>query len=76
VVETVFNYPGIGYAFVQAVSDRDIPTIQTIVVVLAAFYVLVNLVADVLVVLVTPRLRGSAAPSPGMPAPLDLDPVA
>jgi peptide/nickel transport system permease protein len=61
VVETVFNYPGIGYAFVQAVNDRDIPTIQTIVVVLATFYVVVNIVADVLVVLVTPRLRRTAA---------------
>lgn len=61
VVETVFNYPGIGYAFVQAVNDRDIPVIQTIVVVLAAFFVVVNLIADVLVMLVTPRLRTGAA---------------
>jgi peptide/nickel transport system permease protein len=61
VVETVFNYPGIGYAFVQAVNDRDIPVIQTIVVILAAFFVVVNLVADVLVMLVTPRLRTGAA---------------
>jgi peptide/nickel transport system permease protein len=61
VVETVFNYPGIGYEFVQAVDTRNIPVIQTIVVVLATFYVVVNLVADVLVVLVTPRLRTDAA---------------
>lgn len=61
VVETVFNYPGIGYAFVQAVNDRDIPVVQTIVVVLAIFFVVVNLLADVLVTLVTPRLRGGAA---------------
>jgi peptide/nickel transport system permease protein len=61
VVENVFNYPGIGYAFVQAVNDRDIPVIQTIVVVLAVFFVVVNLLADVLVTLVTPRLRGGAA---------------
>ncbi len=61
VVETVFNYPGIGYEFVQAVDTRNIPVIQTIVVVLAIFYVVVNLVADVLVVLVTPRLRTDAA---------------
>jgi peptide/nickel transport system permease protein len=64
VVETVFSYPGIGYALVQAVSERDIPTIQTIVVILAAFYVIVNLIADVLVVLVTPRLRVGANPPP------------
>jgi peptide/nickel transport system permease protein len=78
VVETVFNYPGIGYAFVQAVNDRDIPTIQTIVVVLAIFYVLVNLVADVLVVLVTPRLRtGAAKAAPRLEdVPLSLEPLA
>ena len=78
VVETVFNYPGIGYAFVQAVNDRDIPTIQTIVVVLATFYVLVTLIADVLVVLVTPRLRGDAAKAaPRLDdVPLSLEPLA
>jgi peptide/nickel transport system permease protein len=78
VVENVFNYPGIGYAFVQAVNDRDIPTIQTIVVVLATFYVLVNLVADVLVVLVTPRLRvGGARAAPHLEdVPLSLEPLA
>jgi peptide/nickel transport system permease protein len=63
VVETVFSYPGLGYALVQAVSNRDIPTVQTIVVLLAAFYVLVNLIADVLVVLVTPRLRVTGQPA-------------
>lgn len=61
VVETVFNYPGIGRAFAQAVNQRDIPVIQAIVVVLAAFYVVVNLIADVLVILVTPRLRTDPA---------------
>jgi peptide/nickel transport system permease protein len=60
VVETVFSYPGLGYALVQAVNNRDIPVIQTLVVMLAAFYVVVNLVADVLVILVTPRLRVGA----------------
>jgi peptide/nickel transport system permease protein len=63
VVEAVFSYPGIGYTFVQAVSNRDIPVIQTLVVILAAFYVVVNLIADILVILVTPRLRVSARKS-------------
>jgi peptide/nickel transport system permease protein len=57
VVEYVFNYPGIGTALVTAVSDRDIPTIQFIVLMLAAFYIVVNIVTDVLVLLVTPRRR-------------------
>lgn len=71
VVETVFSYPGLGYAFVQAVSNRDIPVIQTVAVLLAAFYVVVNLIADVLVILVTPRLRVSTRKlSPHMRTPL------
>jgi peptide/nickel transport system permease protein len=56
VVEYVFNYPGIGQALVSAVSDRDLPTLQLIVVLLATFYVLVNIVTDVLTLIVTPRL--------------------
>jgi peptide/nickel transport system permease protein len=64
VVETVFSYPGLGRALEQAVSQRDIPLVQTIVVLLAVFYVIVNLVADVLVVLVTPRLRVSGGDAP------------
>lgn len=57
VVETVFSYPGVGYALVQGVSQRDIPVVQTIVVLLAAFCVVINLAADLAVALVTPRLR-------------------
>jgi peptide/nickel transport system permease protein len=57
VVETVFGFPGIGSALVEAVNERDIPVIQTLAVLVAAFYIVVNLVADLLVILVTPRLR-------------------
>ena len=57
VVETVFSYPGIGYALVQAVNQRDVPVVQTITVLLGATYVAVNLLADVAVMAVTPRLR-------------------
>ncbi|MGX7678542.1 ABC transporter permease [Jatrophihabitans sp. DSM 45814] len=60
VVETVFSYPGIGYALIQAVSQRDVPVVQTIVVLLALACVLINLLADLAVVLVTPRLRARA----------------
>jgi peptide/nickel transport system permease protein len=63
VVETVFAYPGIGYAFVEAVDNRNIPVVQTLTVVLAGFYILVNLLADVLTILATPRLRVSSRPS-------------
>jgi peptide/nickel transport system permease protein len=57
IVEVLFNYPGIGQGLVMAVNARDIPTIQLIVVVLAAFYVLVNIIADVIALLATPRRR-------------------
>jgi peptide/nickel transport system permease protein len=57
VVEYVFNFPGIGQELVSAVSNRDIPVIQFVVVVLAAFYVCVNIASDVVALLVTPRRR-------------------
>jgi len=56
-VEYVFGFPGIGQGMVNAVMTRDVPTIQFIVVLLAAFYIAVNILADVLAVVVTPRLR-------------------
>jgi peptide/nickel transport system permease protein len=59
VVEYVFNYPGIGAALVDAVSNRDIPTIQFIVLVLAAFYVFVNITTDVVALLASPRRRAA-----------------
>ncbi len=57
IVEDVFNYPGIGQGLVSAVNQRDIPTIQLIVVVLAAFYVLMNILTDIIALLATPRRR-------------------
>lgn len=57
VVEYLFNYPGIGQAFQSAVASRDIPVIQAIAILIAAVYVVANLVADVATILVTPRLR-------------------
>src|SRR5204863_8484244 len=57
VVEYVLNFPGIGQGLVFAVDNRDIPVIQFIVVVLAAFYVFMNIVTDVIALLVTPRRR-------------------
>lgn len=57
VVETVFSYPGIGQGLVQAVTGRDIPTVQSLTLLIAAFYLVVNLVADIVVILLVPRLR-------------------
>ena len=57
VVEYVFNYPGLGQGLVNAVSDRDIPVIQAIVLILAAFYVLVNIATDMVSLAASPRRR-------------------
>jgi len=59
VVETVFNYPGIGLLLVESVRARDIPTVQAIVLFIAALYVVLNLAADVATILASPRLRTS-----------------
>lgn len=57
VVEFVFSYPGIGAALVDAVGNRDVPVVQALALIIAAVYVIVNLAADVVTILVTPRLR-------------------
>jgi peptide/nickel transport system permease protein len=57
IVEYVFNYPGIGQGLVSAVNGRDIPVIQFIVLVLAGFYVVMNILTDVIALLATPRRR-------------------
>lgn len=57
VVETVFQFPGIGLTLVQAITNRDIPVIQFLVLILAAFYVVLNIATDVAVLMFTPRRR-------------------
>ena len=57
VIEFVFQYTGIGIAVQQAVVNHDLPVIQALAMLLAALYVVLNLLADVATILVTPRLR-------------------
>lgn len=57
VVEVVFNYPGLGRLLVDAISGRDLPVVQAITVIIAATYVGVNLLADILSLALNPRLR-------------------
>jgi peptide/nickel transport system permease protein len=57
VVEYVFNYAGIGGALRDAVSNRDLPVIQAVALLIAGLYVVLNLLADIATILVTPRLR-------------------
>jgi peptide/nickel transport system permease protein len=55
--EQVFTIPGFGKLVVDAVFNRDYPVVQGVVLVVAVIYVLLNLAADVLYVLINPRLR-------------------
>lgn len=57
VVEYVFNYSGIGSALQDAVVNHDIPLVQALAMIIASVYVVLNLLADIATILVTPRLR-------------------
>jgi peptide/nickel transport system permease protein len=57
VVESVFNYSGIGKALQSAVVNQDLPVVQALAMLIAGVYVVLNLLADVATILVTPRLR-------------------
>ncbi len=57
VIEVVFNYPGLGRMMIDSISDRDLPVVQAIALILATIYVSVNLTADLLTMIANPRLR-------------------
>jgi len=57
--EQVFSIPGFGKLIVDAVFNRDYPVVQGVVLVTATVYILLNLAADVLYVLINPRMRGA-----------------
>ncbi|HTW29435.1 MAG TPA: ABC transporter permease [Acetobacteraceae bacterium] len=57
VTEVVFVYPGIGQLMVDAVSKRDVPVIQACGLIFGGTYVALNMIADLLAILVNPRLR-------------------
>jgi peptide/nickel transport system permease protein len=58
--EQIFNIPGFGKLLVDGVFNRDYAVVQAVVLVSAALYVLLNLLADVLYFLANPRMRGGA----------------
>ncbi len=61
VVEVVFDWPGIGAMFVDAIATRDFPLIQAIVGLVAVSVLLANLVVDLLYGVVDPRIRLEAS---------------
>jgi peptide/nickel transport system permease protein len=56
-VETVFNWPGCGQFMNLAIFRRDVPVLQGTVLVLASFFVLINLAVDIVQALIDPRMR-------------------
>ena len=57
ITETVFQWPGMGLLFLQAIQFADIPVMASYLVLIALFFVIINLVVDILYHVVDPRLR-------------------
>jgi peptide/nickel transport system permease protein len=57
IAETLFNYPGMGRLMVAAVHTRDLPMVQAVALVGATIYITINLAADLVALLLNPRLR-------------------
>lgn len=57
IIETVFNWPGLGSLMVEAVMNRDYPVVQAGVLLLSVMLVLINICVDALFALVDPRIR-------------------
>jgi peptide/nickel transport system permease protein len=59
IIETVFNYPGIGKLMIGAITDRDFALVQGIAIILAVIYIALNLIADLLSLVLNPKLRSA-----------------
>jgi peptide/nickel transport system permease protein len=57
VVETLFNYPGLGRLIFTAVTDKDFPMLEAGVLVIGVVYLVATLVADILYTVLNPRIR-------------------
>jgi len=60
VVEYLFAYPGLGKELVDAVAIRDVREVQSVAILIATVYITLNIVADLLTVLLVPKLRTAA----------------
>lgn len=65
ITETVFQWPGMGLLFIQAVTFADIPVMAAYLCLIALIFVMINLVVDLLYFVVDPRLRLSSLTSGG-----------
>lgn len=61
IVEKVFSYPGMGLLLVDSLQKRDYPLIQGALLLFAGTFILINLIADVIAIMLDPRNRGAEA---------------
>ncbi len=61
ITETVFQWPGVGFLFIASVQSVDIPLMATYLLLVALFFVTINLIVDMLYFIVDPRLKSGVA---------------
>lgn len=57
VIETMFNFPGVGKLMVEGVTTRDIPLVQAAAMIFCSTYVVLNMAADIVSLIASPRIR-------------------
>jgi ABC-type dipeptide/oligopeptide/nickel transport system permease component len=57
IIEQIFSLPGLGTYIIQAISDKDIPEIQGVVLVVAVSFIIINLIVDVIYGYLNPKVR-------------------
>ena len=65
ITESVFQWPGMGLLFIQAIGEVDIPVMASYLMMIAFFFVTINLIVDLLYYVVDPRLRADRAVAGG-----------
>ena len=65
VTETVFQWPGMGLLFIQAVQFADVPVMAAYLCLIALVFVCINLIVDLLYFVVDPRLRSTLGQGTG-----------
>ena len=59
VCETIFTWPGLGQLVMSAIYGRDFPLVQAVILVVASFFVLINLAVDIIYLFIDPRIKYS-----------------
>jgi len=57
VVEQICSFPGFGRLLIESIKNKDLPVVEATILVAAAFYIFANLIADVISILLNPKLR-------------------